>query len=384
MSGYSFGSIPEIVVGPSTDTYVANKIQKLFNCDYTDFVKDYFPGGAPRLRIDMAPPLSQYGKFKDKHVLAAYRGKSKWNENEFALHMDTLGRVLSNLTEDTLFDAGRVDVGHLFYLNSRSDKNASTDSSEKTRRDDEGQGMEYKNDLKKFEGAGVHTILTFHPHFYRKPGILECRWKHKGKNWSKDKNDSEERSIYVACLDAVPSMIDYSNKEFGFDKGRWVIVTPGYKGGRSDDYEISHEFAKITDYKVIDINLKRKNEREKTYSGGQIDAEGCNVMIPDDIWASCNTIKTVIDNLKNYKGVYTVAANGVLPEKGYALLNELLDSDTYPLLGAATTETIRAGRFAKIPIHEEIKKFYEGHEKYQILQIADLSLDKPFEHLKAA
>ena len=213
------------------------------------------------------------------------------------------------------------------------------------RRRDQGVGVEYKNDALFFKAAGAKRILTFNPHFHRKHGVTNVR------------------DIEVVCLDAVPSMVDYAKKEYGIDKGEWLIVNPDLKPSRRN-YDIALEFARYAKLPTEYLEMARSDGSAKIIQGDSIDAKGRNVIIVDDISSTFGTIETAIRHIKNPGRVYAMVVHCPLPREGLTKARNLLRDSDCPLKDIVATHTIDSV-FSKISIHHEIVEYYRGSEKYR-------------------
>ncbi len=332
---------PDIVV--LNDVW-GNMIADSLDVPYVPFRREYQPDGAPAPRIDLNYTITNYDDFKGKKILTVYRRRQLPDRDDVARHLVNYPRIVYNLSDTETFDSDGIDVLYPYWLDGRADHNPKTDTDDAVRFRDAGRGIEYKFDALSFKAAGASRILTFHPHFHREPGIIDVE------------------GIEVVCLDAVPSLVKYAKEKLGIS-GDALIVNPDMKPRKEGKYDIAFEFAKSGDFDLSHMQ-KTRIDSTKTHTKGTVNAKGREVLIVDDIGSTLSTVYGAADNIYNAKSVDILFVHSVLPSDGHKRANSMVSRDENRIRSIQGTHTIDSD-FSKIPIHDEIKSFYDGKELYR-------------------
>jgi len=309
------------------------------------FRREYHPDGSPIPMVDMKYTLNNYEDFEGKHILTVYRRHMLPSRDDVARHLTNYPRLVANLTNTETFNVRQVDVVYPYWICGRQDHNPRTDPDEDMRRREKGRGIEYENDATFFKAAGARRILTFHPHFHRMYGVTDVK------------------GIEVACLDAVPAMVEYARNEFGIGDGDWLVVNPDLKPTRKG-YDIALAFARYAELPSDHLEMARAQGSEKIIQGDDVDAKGRNVLIVDDIGSTFGTMETAIRHIEHPGRVYAEVVHATMPHEGLNRLRSMLRDSDCPLKGVAATHTIDSD-ISVIPIHNEVTEFYTGNDKYR-------------------
>lgn len=341
-------SRPDFVI--STDNRFARNIADDLESKFIAFEKKSYGDGSPAPRVIMTDIETNhtydYGDFEGSHILVVYRRKDNPDEHSVSRHLSMLQRLAANLMNFNLFNADQVDVLEPYWITGRQDHNPRYDPDPTVREMDRGMGVEYENDAIFLKAAGATRVLTWHPHFHRKPGITYVR------------------GLQVACLDAVSAMQDYATKNLNISNGRWVIAVPGDKAMMQQGYDVAMDFATGLNLPIEFIPMKRIDERTKT-ADVTFDAKGNNVLIVDDIAATLGTLKTVRRRIVNAGEVRGLVVSPVFPRRGLDTLDDIRQDKDYPIIDVVGTNNIKSAQ-SYIPVEAEIQRFYDGDMRYRL------------------
>ncbi|UCD02865.1 MAG: hypothetical protein JSV63_03740 [Candidatus Aenigmatarchaeota archaeon] len=332
---------PDIVL--TNDDIFGYMLAEALDTKIAPFRREYHPDGAPAPRIDLNHTLTDYTDFKQRKILTSYRRRQLPDRDAVARHLTNYPRIIYNLTNPDTFDAEQVDVLWPYWINARADHNPKHDKDPSVRRRDAGRGMEYLFDALMFKAAGANRLLTFHPHFHREPGVIDVE------------------GLEVVCLDAVPSMVRYARDEIGISDD-CLVLNPDMKPAKEGKYDIALEFARTADLE-IDHLTKQRLDSDATDTKGYIDAQGRDAAIVDDIFATFATVKGSVQNIHNVNRIYVIGVHPVLPRDGHSTARALISSDEYPVVDVVGTHTVDSD-FSRIPVHDEVRKFYRGELDY--------------------
>lgn len=340
---------PEIVVG---NDMLGNMISNMFGVDYVPFRREYHDDGAPKPRIDLRYDLTEYDQFVGKRILTAYRRAMLPDRDNVARHLTVYPSIVRNLTHPELFNAKGVDVLYPYWICGRQDHNPRTDPDEEVRRSDKGLGLAFEDDAIRFKAFGANRILTFHPHFHRKFGTIEM-----GEN-------SVPGKIDVVCLDIVPELAEYGVKNWDVGQdGDWLVLNPDLKPSRKD-YDVALAYAQHLGLPDEHLKMGRADGDKKIIQGENVDAQGRNVMIVDDIGSTYTTVETALRHIDNPGRVYATLVHSVMPIDGLRRMKSMIRDSNCSLIAVAATHAIDSD-ISLIPIHSAIKAFYDGDEKYR-------------------
>jgi phosphoribosylpyrophosphate synthetase len=313
--------------GDSLGPYIAKKL----DCSFRPFRSHYYPEGAPAPVID-----AKYKDIKGKNVLLFRRTGQLPDRHKTCRFLMNYPRVAQCLQNPDLFNAGRVDVLHPYFILCRQNHNPRNDKSTDIRERDAGkdQGHIYEAGLFR----GVDRVLTFHPHFHREPGEFEVA------------------GVPIVGLDAVPLMVDYARSK-GIDEGS-VVLSPDLSGGDGgeDDYTLAKEFAKTAGLDFGCIHAEREGPTSKKVTE-RYDAEGRGVLLVDDMATTLSTLSRSVENIDNAEFIDIYVVHPVLPEGGHKAAQDLMRGNRHVRRFVAT-DTIDSD-FSEISIVPAVVKFYE-------------------------
>jgi len=307
-------------------------------CEYRVFREEYYPDGEPCPRV-----LADYEELAGRDILVAARLKSPMTTLEILTYLHTLNRVTNNLTDKLLYSARNVDVLIPYFVFGRQDHNPRTDKSEVVRKRDKGKDVGYRNILRDLEARNVRRILSFTPHFDRSGEGSRVYQEIGG-------------GVEVYRLAGVNALGRYF-------KGRMspetIIINPDMGAGK-----IATELARLTGTTFKHgLEKKRVTDIEVEFEKN-LDAEGNDVIVVDDIASSGSTLIGAINSLENAGTVYLAVIHPVLPEmstpdKGYRLIKSLLAEKRVGDFVA--TDTIDS-EFSKASIIEDVVNYYRTHK----------------------
>lgn len=308
-----------------------------------NFVRYYHPDGAAAPTVDMRYGINDYESVEGKELLTVYRRKWMPTRDEVSRHMLNYFRLVHNLVNEETFNAEAVDVLFPYWISGRQDHNPRHDPDPDVRRRDKGRGVDYKSDATFLEAAGARRVLTFHPHFHREPGTIKVN------------------GLEVVCLDAVPAMVKFAVDELGIS-GDCLVVTPDLKPAKEGKYDIAKAFAELAEREYGAVGGVRVSADDKVATT-ELDAEGRDVVIVDDIFSTLSTIESGVRNIRNPRRVDVIGVHGVFTrDAGINRVNRLLHDPDSPVGSITCTHTIE-GPYAKIPIWDEVADFYKGHSE---------------------
>lgn len=333
---------PDITV--TNDDTFGFMLTRALGTKLVPFRREYHPDGAPAPRVDLTSgDITDYDGFSGRKVLTSYRRSQLPDRDAVARHLTNYPRIVANLTDPELFDVEQVDALYSYWINGRGDHNPRYDHDPAVKRRDAGRGMEFKFDARMFKAAGANRVLTFHPHFHREPGVINVE------------------GLEVVCLDAVPSMVRYAQEELGID-GDCMVLNPDMKPAKKGKYDIAFEFASVADLDSDHLMANRTGEESKE-TIGEVDAQGRQVLIADDMLSTLGTVRSAIPLIKNPAGIYVMAVHAVLPRVGHSSTYSLISSEEYPVRDIVAAQTINSD-FSKVPVHDVVGDFYDGRLDY--------------------
>ena len=341
----------DYVVGHDKDSLGKSTAEAL-GCPFVSFRNEYYPDGSPGPKVNMRIAATgedlDYRDFEGKHILTFYRRKQRPNRDVVCRHLFNYPAVVASLTDPEVFNAGTVDVLYPYWVCGRQDHNPRTDEMESTRKRDKGKGLGYKNEARLFGSAGASRILTFHPHFHRKPGTISVEYRD---------GQGHDCAVEVVCFDLVPEMVEHAR---GNMTDKYLVVNPDLKDGVEMEYCLSREFAKLAGMEHGDIT-KMRVDSSRTEHGSDLDAGGMEVAIVDDIAATVGTVKGAIPKVKNHGDMEAFFVHPVLPGVGHERVQGLIRGSGGPLRDVSAGETIDSD-YSSIPIIPCIARYYKEQE----------------------
>ncbi len=316
----------DFVVGYAAD-FFGKSLADALGCEFIPFRNEYYPEGSPAPRI-----AADYKEIEGSHVLTVYRRRQLPDRNTMCRFLANYPKVVWSLSDHETFNAVKVDVFHPYFILGRQDHNPKTDKDQNLRRRDAGKDVGYRYEVRLFRGC--NRILTFHPHFHREPGEIEVE------------------SVHLVCLDAVPAMVKYA-KDMGISDD-CLVVSPDLS---DDGYSIAKSFAERAGLEFVYIEKQRFGP-DHTQQANEIDAEGRDVVIVDDIATTLGTVQGAINAIRNPGEMDAFFVHAVLPQKGHTRAQSLTRGGGGPLRSISATDCIDSD-FSSISIIDEIVKFYE-------------------------
>lgn len=312
--------MPHYVVGREA---FSTRLAEELGCKYREFRHEYHPDGDPAPRI-----AAEYGELEGKHVVLVLRGKQLPDWRRVSRNLHNFSRHIDNLKY--VFNVGKVDVLMPYHWLGRSDKNPRTDNDPLIRERDQGRDIGYEWLARDFKSHGADRILTFNPHFHRETGEFDIA------------------GLPMVSLSGVRALARYVEKLYadGLVSRDGLITGPDFG---SDP--LLEEFTGLVnkDFRL----LQKKRLDENCTESEEIDAEGKDVLILDDIFATLGTIETAVGSMRNTGYVDCFAVHGVLPEEGFSRLKSMKKK----VRRFVTTDSID-NDYSKATIIPEIVDFY--------------------------
>lgn len=340
----------DIIIGKNNDNF-GIKLAHELRTDYLDFRSEYYPDGENTPRV-LGKDDGVYKRIEGKHVLLVYRREQRPDRDEMARYRVNLQDMVTALSDPEVFNAGEVDVFMPYFVLGRQDHNPRTDSDEGVREKDRGKGVGYRSVAKSLRGAGASRIISFDPHFYReKECVYRIEWKRNGYN----------DGIDVVALSAIPLLAEHARDKISENA---VIVGPDESVN-----EMIVEFARIVDrdYVVFD-DKKRIDATNVMYVGDNMDFDGRDVILVDDVLSTMNTVDGSLEKMKNTGTIDVFAVHGVLPQEGFDRAHGLTREKVRRIVA---TNTIKSD-FDKVSVMSRIVKYLKDEEELPLVRESEL------------
>ena len=143
-------------------------LAECLRCGFGVFVEEYYGDGEPCPRV-----LVDYGEVEGKCVAVVARLRFPAKFSDVARYLHNFLRVVSNLSDEELFNAECVDVILPYFVLGRQDHNPRTDPSRLVRVRDRGKDVGYRSLIKMSKGCGAGRVVTFNPHFHVLEGCVK-------------------------------------------------------------------------------------------------------------------------------------------------------------------------------------------------------------------
>ncbi len=264
--------MPKMVFGGSYSKELAKKIAKKLRCPYGEVIKDYFPDGETRLKLNKSP--------KGKQIIYVNSGNPNPNDS----------LIESIFSIKTLKEHGAKKVifvvPYMYYL--RQDKHF-----EKL----DCQSNKIMAELLKV----ADKVITIDGHIHRIKSLKDI-FKIPAKN-----------------LTSNPVLTEYIKKHYKNE----VIIGPDW-----ESYQWAEDIAKHLGVKVNVLKKTRySSHKVKVEMRTKMDLKGKNVVIVDDVISTGRTIVGAARIMKRMgaKKIYAVCVHGLFAEDSLKHLSKYVD-----------------------------------------------------------
>jgi phosphoribosylpyrophosphate synthetase len=318
-------SMPDVVIGREA---FSRRLAEDLECRYREFRHEYHPDGEPAPRI-----MADYDTVEDKHVVLVLRGSQLPDYTRISRNMHNFSRHVGNLSY--VYGAKTVDVLMPYLWLGRQDKDPKNDDDPMVRERDQGRDVGFEWLARDFKAQGANRIITLNPHFHRNDTPINIE------------------GLDVIPLSGVPALARYAKKLY---KDGLMTDDHCLAGPDLGSDPLLQEFSELTgkDFRLLE---KSRTDGEIVRGNSTLDAEGRDVLMIDDIFATLGTIESGIDNIENCGNVDCFGVHGVFPREGFDRANILKRKNVRRFV---TTDTIDTD-YSKASVIPEIVDFYRNN-----------------------
>ncbi len=241
--------------------------------------------------------LADYEELEGKHGAVVGRLSYPTTPEKVSHFLESVSRIVGNLTDEELYKAESVDVVLPWYMTSRQDHNPKTDPSEKVRSRDKGKDIGYKELIKTMKGKGASRIVTFSPHFHVEEGVFQ------------------RYGLDIVSLSGVEALARHFSD---VDKDT-VIVARDEKAKHLAD-----RLGRLRGLEWVSLEKERLTSTEVLYTG-KFDAKGRNILAIDDVTTGAG-IEKFLTNVENSANIDFSIIHAALSPEGYRAINRLLNN----------------------------------------------------------
>jgi len=247
---------------------------------------------------ELAPRiLADYEELEGKHGAVVGRLSYPTTPEKVSYFLETVSRIVGNLTDEELYNVSSVDVVLPWYVTSRQDHNPRTDPSEKVRARDKGKDIGYKELIKTMKGKGASRIVTFSPHFHVEEGVFQ------------------RYGLDIVSLSGVEALARHFSD---VDKDT-IVVARDEKAKHLAD-----RLGRLLGLESASLEKERLTSTEVLYSG-KFDAKGRNILAIDDVTTGVG-IEKFLTNIENSANIDFSIIHAALSPEGYRAINRLLNN----------------------------------------------------------
>lgn len=311
----------DFLIGANVNGFEKTLAEKL-NCEYKRFIEEYYPDGEPCPRI-----LAEYSELEDKNIAVVARFKYPNTPENLALYLHNILRVISNLSDENLYNVKSIDLILPYFVLGRQDHNPRLDMSNAVRLRDKGKDVGYKTLVRMFKGCGVRRIITFNPHFHISEGTLRVE------------------GIEIVILSGIATIGNYYQTKI--DRKTIILARDEKAEG------LARQLSSMLNLEQAVLKKTRLSEKDVEYKS-YYNAEGKNILIIDDLTTGAG-LPATLNAIKNPGEIYFSVIHATLSSEGYKILTNMLKREIIKEF-VATNTTLSP--FSKVDIIPELAKLY--------------------------